>query len=115
LTAIREGLIHDLAKSEEDLSTGQKVLVDRVVTFLGVVRLIEEHAGQYGVLDSEGRLTSGLTVHYLAFNRQIQSMLALLGIQRKEIEEPLDLKTYIEAKYGKEEKKVAGQGEEETK
>lgn len=89
LTEVREGLIHDLAKSEEDLSTAQRVLIDRIITFLGVIRLIEEHAKQHGVLDSRGRPTSGLTGHYLTFNRQVKEMLSLLGIEKKVIEETL--------------------------
>ena len=89
LTAIREGLIHDLARNEEELSTAQRILVDRLVTFLGVVRLIEEHAGQYGVLDPKGRPASGLTSHYLTFNRQIKEMLALLGVKRQAVEREL--------------------------
>jgi hypothetical protein len=115
LMAVREGLIHDLAKSEEDLSTAQRVLVDRIVTFLGVVRLIEEHAGQYGVLDSKGRPSCGLTGHYLTFNRQIKEMLALLGMERRAVdEEALTIQGVI-AEFDR--KKAEGQreGEKEEK
>ena len=86
LSTIREGLIHDLATSEEDLSTAQKILIDRTVTFLGVVRLIEEFAREHGVLDSKGRVTSGLTAYYLSFNRHIKEYLALLGLEKKALE-----------------------------
>jgi len=51
---------------------------------LGVVRLIEEHAREHGILDAKGELTSGLTHHYLAFNRHIKECLALLGLGRVE-------------------------------
>ena len=88
LTAVREGLIHDLAAAEEDLSMAQRILIDRVITFLGVVRLIEEHARDHGILDAKGELTSGLTHHYLSFNRHIKDTLALLGLDRKEAPEP---------------------------
>ncbi len=91
LTAVREGLIHDLAASEEDLSTGQKVLIDRVTTSLGVVRLIEEHAREHGILDSNGNVTAGLTGHYLSFNRYIKEALALLGIDKRDHEKVLTI------------------------
>jgi hypothetical protein len=87
LTAVREGLIHDLAKSEEELSTAQRILIDRVVTFLGVVRLMEEHAKEKGIFsNSQGRLNPALGVHYLAFNRNIKEILALLGIERRQVD-----------------------------
>jgi len=101
LTEIREGLIYDLAKSEGDLSTAQKVLIDRIITFLGVIRLIEEHAKQHGVLDSKGQPTSGLTGHYLTFNRQVKEMLSLLGIDKRKTDEVFDLQEYAREKYGK--------------
>lgn len=100
LTEVREGLIHDLAKSEEDLSTAQKVLIDRIITFLGVIRLIEEHAKEHGVLDSRGRPSQGLTGHYLTFNRQVKEMLSLLGIDIRKANEGPDLMTYVREKYG---------------
>lgn len=85
LTAIREGIVHDLSASEEDLSTAQRVLIDRVVTFLGVVRLIEEHARDYGLLDQRGQLKGGIgSRQYLSFNRHIKDCLALLGLKRAE-------------------------------
>lgn len=95
LTAIREGLIHDLAAREEDLSTAQRIMIDRTVTFIAVVRLIEEHARDNGILDSRGRLTSGLTGHYLSFNRQIKENLALLGIHKRKADSAIDLQDYI--------------------
>ena len=107
LTAIREGLVHDLAGREEDLGTGQRVLIDRVVTFLGVVRLIEEHARDYGLLDPQGRLKSGIgTAHYLSFNRHIKDCLALLGLKRVGQPEPSLADVIREF----DEEKAAGQG-----
>jgi hypothetical protein len=96
LTAVREGLISDLAKSEEDLSTGQRVLIDRVVTFLGVVRLIEEHARDNGLLDQRGRLKGGIgTGNYLSFNRHIKDCLALLGLNKHKADEALTIQDVI--------------------
>lgn len=112
LTAVREGLIHDLAENEEKLSTAQRVLIDRVITFLGVVRLIEEHAREHGLLDSSGKLKSGIgTGHYLSFNRFIKEALALLGLERREFESEMSLADVI--REHDEKKAEAGQGEGE--
>ena len=89
LTEVREGLVHDLGESEASLSTAQRVLIDRAVTFLGVVRLIEEHAREYGLLDQRGNVKGGIgSRQYLAFNRHIKDCLALLGLKRIEQREP---------------------------
>jgi hypothetical protein len=113
LTAVREGLIHDLAKSEEDLSTAQRVLIDRTITFLGVVRLIEEHAREHGLLDSSGKLKSGIgTGQYLSFNRFIKEALALLGLERRELEPEMTIADVI--REHEEEKAERGQGDGEA-
>jgi hypothetical protein len=67
------------------------------VTFTGVVRLIEEHAREHGLLDSSGKLKSGIgTGHYLTFNRFIKEALALLGIERRQLEPELTLADVIQ-------------------
>lgn len=43
LTLVRAGLIRDLGPAETDLSTGQAILIDRVVGKLGILRCIEEY------------------------------------------------------------------------
>ena len=109
LTSLRESLIRDLGPMEEDLTAAQLVLIDRIITFLGVIRLIEEHAAENGVLDSKGQPSQGLTGHYLTFNRQVKEMLSLLGIKERAGENVLDLHSYINAKYGAD--KSSDQGE----
>jgi hypothetical protein len=109
LTAVREGLINDIAGSEQNLTTAQGVLIDRVVTFLGVVRLIEEHARDHGLLDPRGRLKGGIgTANYLSFNRHIKECLALLGLDRRKVDDALDVTGYIQARDAARE---AGEGE----
>jgi len=49
LTDVREGLIRDLGPKEENLTTAQLVLIDRVITKLGIIRLIEEHVKEKGI------------------------------------------------------------------
>jgi len=52
LTGVREGLIRDLGPTEEDLTTAQKVLIDRLVNYLGIVRLIEEYVKERGIFQN---------------------------------------------------------------
>jgi hypothetical protein len=112
LTAVREGWIHDLAAKEENLSTAQRVLIDRAITFLGVVRLIEENGRERGILDSRGRLSQGLTGHYLSFNRFIKETMALLGLEKRSLEPEATLAEIIK-KYDKEEAETkAGEASE---
>jgi len=113
LTAVREGLIHDLATSEEELSMAQRVLIDRVITFLGVIRLIEEYAREHGVLDNRGRLTSGLTAHYLSFNRHIKDCLALLGLDKRKGDDALTIQDVIR-EFDERKAKSAGDSSEEA-
>jgi len=115
LTEVREGLIHDLAKSEEDLSTAQKVLIDRIITFLGVIRLVEEYAKEHCVLDSKGRPSQGLTGHYLTFNRQVKEMLSLLGINKKASDEILSPLQVAEEIDREEEEKKEKRSESDPK
>jgi hypothetical protein len=98
LTVVREGLVKDIAPNEDGLTMAQRVLIDRTVTSLGIVRLIEEHAKEHGVLDAEGRPSQGLTGHYLSFQRYIKECIALLGIGKRAADDVLDLGRYLEAK-----------------
>jgi hypothetical protein len=66
LQSVREGLIRDHGPTEESLTTGQKVLIDRVVTCLGVVRLVEEYGRSTGVLD-KGGLKPPFAVEYIRY------------------------------------------------
>lgn len=50
LTEIREGLISDLGPSENDLTTAQRVIVDRIISKLGVIRCIEEYIRENSVM-----------------------------------------------------------------
>jgi hypothetical protein len=84
LSNVRAGLIHDLGGSEENLSTQQIILIDRIISILGVVRCIEEHAKEYGVMERGGKLSPSLGQHYISFNNTLRLTLQLLGIDRAE-------------------------------
>lgn len=82
LTAVREGMIRDIGPTEKDLTTAQLILVDRLVSLLGVIRLIEEKAKEDGIF--RGRdLTPSLKQSYIAYNNTVRLTLEKLGIDKK--------------------------------
>jgi len=103
LTAAREQLIQDLGPTEEDLTAAQIILIDRVITKLGVVRCMEEHLKENHVMKGD-RLSGCLRESYLAYNNSIRLDLAALGIDKKQSDKAQDLGAYLEAK-GKEKDK----------
>jgi hypothetical protein len=98
--AARQGLVCDLGPTENDLTTAQIILIDRVVTKLGVIRCIEEHIRENSVM-AEDDLAPSLKASYLAYNNSLRLDLQALGLDKKKVDEILDLKEYAEKKYGK--------------
>lgn len=103
LTAARENLIRDLGPTEEDLTAAQIILIDRVVTKLGVIRCIEEHIRENSVMVGH-RLAPSLRASYLAYNNSVRLDLQAFGIDKKKANEALDLGKYLDEKYGKKDK-----------
>ena len=85
LTVSRENLIIDLGPTEEDLTTAQIILIDRVVTKLGVIRCIEEHIRENSVMVGHN-LAPSLKASYLAYNNSIRLDLQVLGIEERKID-----------------------------
>jgi hypothetical protein len=113
LSQVRGGLIKDLGPTEADLTTAQLVLIDRIITKLGIIRCIEEYAREKGIFKGEGELSPSLSANYLAYDNAIRLGLQALGIQRRDIEGgPSALETYLasQAKEAAEKK-----GEDEIK
>lgn len=100
LTAARENLIRDLGPTEEDLTAAQIILIDRVITKLGVIRCIEENIRENSVMVGHN-LAPSLRSSYLAYNNSIRLDLQALGINSKKADDALDLGKYVEEKYGK--------------
>jgi len=96
---VRAGLIKDLG-GPLNITTGQLVLIDRIVFKLGFLRLVEIWLAERGTpFAGEGRLESVIET-YLSYANSLRNDLNLLGIQKKEIPETIDLKSYIAEKYG---------------
>lgn len=98
LTNLREDYILDLGPTEKDLTTGQLLLLDTLITLKGVNRCIECQSGRDGDLRR-------LDERYNARNNQMIKICHLLGIEKRKIDEAPSLDEYIETKYGKKEGK----------
>ena len=99
LTVSRENLIIDLGPTEEDLTTAQIILIDRVVTKLGVIRCIAEHIRENSVMVGHN-LAPSLRASYLAYNNSVRLDLRELGIDKRQADNVLDIQDYIKGKYG---------------
>lgn len=106
LSAVREGLIRDLGPTENDLTTAQIILIDRIVTKLGVIRCIEEHVRENSVMIGHN-LAPALSKNYISYNNSVRLDLEKLGIDKRqgdsvltpwELAEKLDKKKEEEAK-----------------
>jgi hypothetical protein len=104
LQAARDGLIEDLGPREEDLTTAQRVLVDRAISKLSVVRCIEEHVKEEGVF--RGReLSPVMAKSYITYCESIRRDLEALGISKRAGERvlsPLEIAAEIDAGKAKE-------------
>jgi hypothetical protein len=111
LSGVREGLILDLGPTEEDLTTAQKLLIDRVVGQTGVIRLIEEHCREQGIFRG-ARLQPVLAANYGAFTSSLRLNLQALGINARageKILSPLEIAAEIDAEKADQEAKASAE------
>lgn len=106
LTTARENLIMDLGPTEEDLTAAQVILIDRVVSMLGVVRCIEEHIRENSVMVGQN-VAPALKASYITYNNAVRMTLKELGIRTKVGEGILDVQQAI-AKFDREKAEKEG-------
>jgi hypothetical protein len=100
----RKGLIRDVAGSEEALSEGQKILIDRIISKLAILRLIEIYIERYGPFNRQKlkqktlELEPVLGESFLAFSNSIRASLVVLGVDRRKFDEAIDITAYIKEK-----------------
>lgn len=82
LTVARESLIRDLGPTEQDLTAAQIIIIDRIVSKLGVIRCIEEHIKENAVMVGQ-ELAPALRASYLAYNNSVRLDLRELGIDKR--------------------------------
>jgi len=102
----REGLIRDIAVTEDELTEQQRLLIDRLISKLAVCRLIEVYVEKFGIFrrdrlknDKVLELEPAMGVNYLAFSNAIDRALAILGIEKRKAEKVIDLKAYLKEKH----------------
>jgi hypothetical protein len=88
LTAARQNLIKDLGPTEDDLTAAQIIIIDRIISKLGVVRCIEEYIRENTVMTG-ARLSPSLRESYLAYNNSIRLDLQALGIDKRKADDVL--------------------------
>lgn len=94
LSDCRQGLIDDLGGFQR-LTTGQSILIDRVIGKLGISRLIEEHTKENGAIQRD-RLAPVLERSYLAYSNSLRLDLLALGINQRSTDKSLSPLEYIE-------------------
>ena len=114
LSGIRQRLIRDLGPGEDDLTAAQVILIDRVITYLGIVRLIEEYVRDKGIFSNAGGfLNPSLSKGYLAYNNSIRHTLQALGIDHRAVEPEMGLADIIAAHDAKADQQDEGPGPNE--
>lgn len=96
LSEVREGLVRDVAGIEADLTTAQRVLIDRAISLLGVLRTIEESLSEAGIMRGS-TLAPILRENYISYNNTLRLTLQTLGINRREGDKVIDLDRYTRA------------------
>ena len=90
----RADLVKDVAGSEENLSAQQRILIDRIISKLLILRIIELWVEKHGVWRRDKLLAKpsvlelepALGLNYLAYSNSVDRALKLLGLEKKEIE-----------------------------
>lgn len=81
LSGCRSALIEDLG-GEQTLSAAKIILIDRLISLLGVIRGIEEYHKE-NIMASDGSLKSALSKNYLAYVNSCRLILTSLGLERQ--------------------------------
>lgn len=110
LSAARQGLIEDLGGEEKNLTTAQLILIDRIISKLGIIRCIEEHIKETSILDGSD-LAPALRSSYIAYNNSIRLTLQLLGIDKRMTDRPIDPIEFVK-KFDEEEEKEKKKAED---
>ena len=91
LTGLRLSYIRELGPLESDLSTGQMILLNQLITCCGFTRLVEEQA----------RKTQNIsylrTAHYSRFMKHARQLCLDLGIKPESIKKDRTEKDYLDS------------------
>ena len=92
----RDGLVENIAGSEERLTEQQRIIIDRIISRLSICRLIEVYIEKYGAFrgdrlkkDKILELEPALGQNYLAYSNSIDRALIALGLNKKQTDDVL--------------------------
>ena len=92
----RDGLVENVAGSEDRLTEQQRIIIDRIISRLSICRLIEVYIEKYGAFrgdrlkkDKILELEPALGQNYLAFSNSIDRALIALGLNKKQTDDVL--------------------------
>jgi hypothetical protein len=93
LKRTQRDIVRDICpEGEEDLTAARRILIDRIMSKLATVRLIETYLGEHGILRRDklegARILEGEPIFqvWLSLNNQIREDLKLIGFDRKALE-----------------------------
>jgi hypothetical protein len=85
VTAVREGLVRDIAGKEADLTAAQAILIDKTVNLYQITLCLEAHVRREGPFRGK-KLDPILGQNYITYVNMIRLTLRELGISRKALE-----------------------------
>jgi len=110
---VRQGLIKDLGPKQENLTTAQLILIDRIIGKLGVLRCAEEFVRESGVVKGQ-ELSPILKRSYLSWANSLRLDLQALGIDKRQ-SEPGPTLAEIIAEHNGDQGEPNNEGEKDTK
>ena len=88
LTACREQLIRDLGPTEAEMTGAEIIILDRCISKLAVIRMIEEYFAETGIFIN-GQLAPVLSADYIRYCESLRRDLLTLGIGRRAVDRVL--------------------------
>ena len=113
LSEARAGLVADLGPKEEDLTAAEVILIDRIITKLGILRCIEKHISKKGIFEKGGELRGTLKSNYLAYDNSVTRALSVLGVHTKKVVAPESLADIIRENKAIEDPEAGIEGDED--
>ncbi len=122
LKVVQRDIIRDVCpEGEEHLPAGKRVLIDRLMSKLATIRLVECYLGEHGIIRQdkvEERILDAEPIMsvWLSLDNGIRKDLALLGLERRALEvEPEDPRVILARFCEEEEAEKAARAAEEAR
>lgn len=113
LSATRRALVKDIGGTEVNLSAQQVILIDGCINILGIIRSMELYIAKSSVMEGK-ELAPCLKNTYLQYRNSLHKTLAMLGLNKRQTDEVLDVQAVIR-KFDREKEEKAAIEEVEAK